>query len=415
MTYGQTRNDEQLRQLDAEIGDFISRYSGNYSATDRKTLILFPGGMGSRLLHASTPVSQGSPYSYDTVWLDCSIIFGAGLYLQMQGDIDYNKHIIVPNGAIDFMTLRPYDGFAQWCDTNEIDYFVFGWDWRRDMNLTVDFFLGSFLPLFRQRVQDACGADPLENYSLVGHSMGGLIVKLIMNRTNDPYVQLTKQAVTVATPFYGYGGQLPRYFVGDPDLNGIYGKRQLTRIISSFAGCYALLFLDETTYGRDRAALEADPDYPLVAYPILDASTGAIADPYNPKTKPGKVRYPNNYGFDKLALSCGKLVYRDIAAPLDSEINAKFFNFRGIQVRNGAAVNETVNNQTWDWIKPNFDPQIGASPIVDYLGPGDGTLPAWSTRSVFTPAANVRNLRGDVDHMSMMDDGMVLNELAKVI
>lgn len=415
MAYGQTRDDEQLSQLEGEIGNFISRYSNNYSATNRKTLIVFPGGMGSRLLRASTTVSQGSPYFYDTVWLDCSILFGAGLYLQMQGDIDYNKQIIVPNGPIDFMTLIPYDGFIQWCDANEIDYFIFGWDWRRDMNLTVEFFLSRFLPCFRQRVQNACGADPLDDFSLVGHSMGGLIVKLIMNRSNSSYVQLVKQAVTVATPFYGYGGQLPRYFMGDPDLNGLYGKRQLTRIISSFAGCYALLFLDEATYTRDRAGLEADPNYPLAEYPILDVATRAIADPYNPTAMPGKVRYPKNYGFDMLALNGGKLVYQDIAAPLDSAINGKFFNFRGVQVKNGAVVNDTVCNQTWDWIKPNFDPQTVDSPITDYLGPGDGTLPAWSTRSVYTPGANVRTLHGNIDHMSMMSDSLVLNELVKVI
>ena len=23
-----------------------------------------------------------------------------------------------------FMTLRPYEGFIQWCDANDIDYFV---------------------------------------------------------------------------------------------------------------------------------------------------------------------------------------------------------------------------------------------------------------------------------------------------
>jgi pimeloyl-ACP methyl ester carboxylesterase len=419
MTYGEMRDSEQLSQLRTEITNFISRYGGNNSVKNRKTLILFPGGMGSRLLRADTPISQGPPDAYDTVWLDCSILAGVGLYLQMQADIDYDKQIIVPNGPVDFMELKPYDKFIEWCDSKGIDYFIFGWDWRRDMGLTVDFFLNSFLPLFQQSVKRKCNADPLKDFALIGHSMGGLIVKLIMNRSNNSYVRLMKQAVTVATPFYGYGGQLPRYFMGDPDLERVgYGKRQLTRIISSFAACYALLFLDEATYNRDCRALAADPHYPLLDYPILDANTRVVADPYNPKTKNGKVRYPNGYGFDKGALKRGKQVYQQIAARLDAAISNKFFNFRGVQVKNNAIVNGTVNKQTWDWITPNFDPQTNSSPsypITDYKGPGDGVLPAWSTRSVYTPAANVRTLRGNIEHMSMMSYRPVLNELAKVI
>jgi hypothetical protein len=96
--------------------------------------------MGSQLLRATTPESDAPPYFYNTVWLDCSIVFGAGEHLQMQGDMDSDRQIIIPDGPVDFTTIRPYDKFIQWCDDNEVDYFVFGWDWRRDLNLTVDFF-----------------------------------------------------------------------------------------------------------------------------------------------------------------------------------------------------------------------------------------------------------------------------------
>ena len=242
-----------------------------------------------------------------------------------------------------------------------------------------------------------------------------MIVKLILNRSNNPFAQLMKQAVTVATPFYGYAGQLPRYFIGDPDLNPLYGKRPITRVVSSLAAGYELLFLDEATYQRDGPALANDPAYPLLDYPCLDATTGVVADPYNPKTNAGMVRYPQNYGFDMFGLSSGKLIYQQVAAQLDPAINNKFFNFRGVKVNNGVDVDGTVNNQTWDWIAPNFDPETDACPITDYLGPGDGTLPAWSTRLVGTPGANLRTLRGDIDHMFMMNHPLVLNQLATVI
>jgi hypothetical protein len=145
-------------------------------------------------------------------------------------------------------------------------------------------------------------------------------------------------------------------------------------------------------------------------------ATGAVADPYNPKTNAGKVRYPQNYGFDLLELKSAKLICQQVTAPLDPAINSKFFNFRGVRMSGGGAViNDTVNRQTWDWIAPNFDPETDTCPITDYLGPGDGTLPAWSTRLVSTPAANVRTLEGDLEHMFMMNNGLVLNQLAGVI
>jgi pimeloyl-ACP methyl ester carboxylesterase len=417
MTYQTERDAEQLAYLNDEITDFISRYSGNLSNTNRKTVILFPGGMGSQLLRASTPESDGPPYFYNIVWLDCSIIFGAGAHLRMQGDIDFDRQFVIADGPVNFPPLTPYQGFINNCNQQQIDYLIFGWDWRRDLCLTADFFLDVFMPLFKQRVQGLY-PSPLQRLSLVGHSFGGMLIKLILNRTNDSTVRQLKSAVTVASPFYGYGGQLPRYFVGDPDLNPLYGNRTVTSIVSSLAGGYCLLFLDWDTFQRDGAKLAQDPNYPLPNYPILDAAMATPADPYNPQTNGAKVRYPQLYGFDWGMLGNGKAVYDQVAAPLlDPSINAKFFNIRGVTTKNGVDLNGTVTHQTWGWIDPNFDPNnINKCPITDYLGPGDGTLPAWSTRFVHVPAANVRTLWGDdIDHMFMMNDTQVFNELLTVI
>jgi pimeloyl-ACP methyl ester carboxylesterase len=415
MTYDQTRSSEQLSYLDDAIVKFISRYNSNFQQTNRKTIILFPGGLGSHLLRASTPEPDGPPFFYNTVWLDGSIAFGAAMHMRMQGDIDYLQQIIVPDGPLDLLVLRPYEDFIQWCNNHGIDYFIFGWDWRRDPKLTVDFFLDVFMPRFEQRVS-TCNPNPLLHLSLVGHSFGGMIVKLILNRNDNPYVQLVKRGVTVASPFYGYGGQLGRYFIGDPDLYAFYSKRNLVRVASSLAAGYTLMFLDEDTFQRDGLALANDAEFPLANYPVLDAADGTIADPYNPNTRNGSVRYPQNYGFDPGKLARGKLICQQVAAPLVPAINSKFFNIRGVKADNNGVVNETVNNQTWDWIAPDFDPKSGNSPITDFLGPGDGTLPAWSTRLISAPAANVRTLRGgDIDHMSMMGNPQVTNALATVI
>jgi hypothetical protein len=417
MTYQQARDAEDRDHINDAITHFISRYAANLSNTNRKTVILFPGGMGSQLLRASTPQPDGPPYSYNIVWLDCSIIFGAGLHLQMQGDIDLDQQIIIPDGPVDFPPLTPYDGFITWCNQKQIDYLIFGWDWRRDLSFTADFFLNIFMPLFQQRVAQL-QPNPLQHLSLVGHSEGGMLLKVIINRAASPYVQLLNRAVTVASPFYGYGGQLPRYFIGDPDLNAIYGNQTVTRIVSSLAAGYSLLFLDQATFARDKAKLTQDPYYPSAKkYPILDATSGAPADPYNPQPSGALVRYPQDYGFDPAMLARGKLIYDEVAALLDPSVKAKFFNIRGVTTSNGKAVNKTVTHQTWGFIDPHFNPNnVAGCPVTDYLGPGDGTLPAWSTRFSDTLPANVRTVRGDqIDHMFMMSDHQVLGALATVI
>jgi len=420
MTYDQARDQEQLGKLEAAIGLFINRFNSSPPSQNRQTIILFPGGLGSQLVRADSSYQNGVPgqvFSYDTVWLDCNVLTGAPLDLQMQNDIDSENKFIVADGAIDFlwMDIRPYNRFLQWCSDQNLDWFVYGWDWRRRLDHTVDFFLTKFLPRFQQRVHDACGVDPLQNFTLIGHSFGGMVVKLIMNDPN-PIVDKMKRAVTVGTPFYGYAGQVHRYFEGEYELN-FEGTARITRVVSSLPGGYVLLFLDKDTYDRDKGALAADPDYPLTAYPSVDATNSSIiADPYNPKTNGNKVRYPKNYGFTNSKLSLAKGVYQQVASPLSDVRNQKFYNVRGVQIEDGEVANGTVNSVKWDWISKNFNPDTDATPIKDTMScPGDGVIPAWSARLVSASPANVRTLVGELDHMTMMNAEKIQNELAGIL
>jgi hypothetical protein len=71
-TYNATRESEQLRYLKVDIARFIQRYESKPLTTGRRTLFLFPGGMGSQLLRARTPYQDdGTPqtFQYDNYWL----------------------------------------------------------------------------------------------------------------------------------------------------------------------------------------------------------------------------------------------------------------------------------------------------------------------------------------------------------
>lgn len=409
MSYAADRDKEQLAQLDEQVSQFIARYRQHRPAR-RKTVILFPGGMGSSIKWATT--SQGNtPYFYNLIWLDCPILTGGALLLKMKGDDDAGRHFVIADGCVRFPPmLVPYDDFLSWCTSRKFDWFVFGWDWRRDPELVARFFLKSFVPKFRQRVRTECGTDPFADVTLIGHSFGGMVVKLVLNQGGS-HVAAIRRAISVGSPFYGYAGQLNRYFKGDPDLDRLswsYDPRNLTQLISSLPGPYTLLYLDQATFQRDQAALASDPKFPLSRYPVRDHDTGSLADPYNPQKNGTQVRYPENWGFSHVALDRGKSIYEKVALPLGAATNSKFYNIRGIQQRNGRTVNETTHEQTWDWIDPAFDPNSDPSPIVDHsYCPGDGVIPAWSSRLVSTLAANVRTVTGDIDrdgfeHMDLM-------------
>jgi hypothetical protein len=174
--YEKGRDKEYLARLDTPIKNFISQYNANLSQKGRRTIFLFPGGMGSQLARATTDYKSGPPFSYDDIWLNCATVFGAAFYMQMQGDIDYQQHYIVPDGCVDFapLQLQPYGDFIRWCQTNSLDLFVFGRDWRRDVNETVDLFLNKFLPKFESRVA-SCTPNPLNDFTLLSHSFGGLM------------------------------------------------------------------------------------------------------------------------------------------------------------------------------------------------------------------------------------------------
>ena len=84
------------------------------------------------------------------------------------------------------------------------------------------------------------------------------------------------KAITVATPFYGYGGQLHRWFEGERSSSTGLANRfrqDIIRAICSFPGCYGWMFLPHSVFLAEQAALAADPDYPLAAYPSVDFAT----------------------------------------------------------------------------------------------------------------------------------------------
>lgn len=420
MDYQVARDDAQLRALDESIDTFIEGLTGQH-----QSIIFFPGGMASKLLRAKKPFKANSPppqlsdFEDQEVWLSLWT-FGHpqlnALKLKLHKGEDESYHdeddrIIIADGCIGLAGITPYDDFSDWCKANNINLFIFGWDWRRPLDDTVTFFLNKFLPRLNERLGNAIG--PLKNFTLVGHSFGGMIVKLILRRGGDQLVGMNR-AITVATPFYGTGGQIHRWFEGEPLLNHLgEDKIDLIKTLGSLPASYTLNWLEMDTFNAIREHLGSG-DFKVENYPSREH-----ADPYNlPQPGPdGRVRYPTDLGFSLEELKNGRRVCQDLVKKLpDEELAKKYFNIRGVQIGVGPEpLKRTICGTTWELIRAGFDPRREKSPIESELGAGDQVLAAWSTHDVTCLSGNRRTVKDILHHSFILSSDKVQEELGALM
>jgi hypothetical protein len=391
--------------------------------------------MASQLVRATQPFQDGlavaQTFTYKPIWIT-PLVFTSGTArdLELHQDAagvfrDKANRIIVAQGLVNVLGCTPYNGFLTWCASNNLDVFVFDWDWRRRLEETVTFFVTRFLPHFQARVVGAGLPDPLATFSLIGHSFGGMIANLVLRR-NDPILSSLARVITVATPFYGYSGQLHRWFEGESMLNGLFGsntfKQDIMDMIASLPAVYTLHFLDEATYADATtfAALTASaPEFPLADYPSKDETVPALrADPYNPLTNGALVRYPVLTGFSLAELHYARLQFQALAAPMAPNLLQKFYNIRGVrtQLDQQTPISDTPGSVSWDWIPTSFD-ATDASPIAGTGDvPGDDTQPAWSGHLAWNdPARRITVRASDVNHMFLMNHAKTLAELEAIL
>jgi hypothetical protein len=280
------------------------------------------------------------------------------------------------------------------------------------------FFVRKFLPYFQDRVKNAGRPDPLERFALVGHSAGGMLANLIL-RTNDPILSTVTHVITVGTPFYGYAGHLHRWFEGVPQLNVFdLFKQRMMDTVASLPGPYVYNFLDEQTFNNTAHQTASTVDeFPLRAYPSMDAEVEDLrADPYNPQTKDDKVRYPMTTGFSRDELEYAGKQFQQLASPMDPKLLTKFHNIRGVRMKNGKPLDNTIGSIKWQWIAKNFDAK-DETPIanVKTLVPGDDTQPAYTARLATNMDRCFTAKATDIEHLCLMNRDSVLMKIQEIL
>lgn len=360
----------------------------------RPTVVLLPGGMGSQLDRSLVPYTGRNlpPFEYDAVWIDPGILFNQdALTLEIDDrGRDKGQHVIVPNGPLRFL-VKAYDQTASFCRAQGWNFVAFGFDWRRSIVENAGY-LEEFLRLFRETALRKHNENPLPRTTLLAHSQGGLVAKLLLHRIVDVPAWLDK-VITVATPYYGTWSHQRRYFVGETPLNALHGASRVSRIIASLPGPYILMFLDQATFERDGGRIGLD------AYPITDADTGAPTDPYDLANLDRYTPWVN-----RTHLNDARLLRGTLTGPLPAPVQSRLYNIRS------RLDGETPTRLAWRWIDSSFDPDSDPSPIIaaSTAGGGDGTVPGWSAWLADAPAANRIELQTAAVHMELMEHVEVL-------
>lgn len=396
ITYFDTVHIESMDMINQALDVFFQDFD-----PDQPSIILLPGGLGSTLRQsysAFNGVPQAPSAFRRVIWVDLGLLFGDALRLPIDADgFDTQNKIIVADGDLDFCLVHPYkDAVRYFRETLHANVLVLGWDWRRTVMTSVDY-LTQALAQMSARALNLTGRNILQDTFLVGHSMGGMVAKLFMS-TQPHLAQDLRGMISVGSPFYGYFGQLDRFYNGVQYFNDLYTTPKVARITSSWPGMYSLLSIDQLTYNQSHVELG------LTSYPVVDSISGNPVDPYNPSTL---LRYPDWVRTDQIPR--GLSMRHTLAAPLTGNMGGKVHHLRVNQA------DTTLTSATWEpTLPPNYVPGSSPSPIQFHLGAGDDTIPVWSAALASTPAGNIHNFSTG-EHAFLMEERPILAKIAEII
>jgi pimeloyl-ACP methyl ester carboxylesterase len=400
MSYERYRADLIGSYFDYQLESFLTRYHPS-----KKTLILLPGGMGSQLERTESPYPNSPNVITDVVWLDLGIappsLDGLKLEIDLQGK-DKDSYVVAPHGPIAFIGVTPYEKLEEFAHTEDWNYCVFGFDWRRPIEESSGFFK-EFILGFRQQILDKGFKDPMPGLTIACHSMGGMVCTDALRDARVNSLRFNA-VVTIATPFYGTANQQQAYFVGEPGvLNDIYGAKTVVRIVSSLPGPYALFYLPKSIYNRDGAELG------LTRYPEFDPNGNVDVDPYDQSPSVLR-RWPKVVRDHRKYLVGAQKSMEKISNPIDVKIAPRFFNVRSSLDRT-TAVELLWNDVDGDTIDPSRTP----SPVTGVAGPGDGTVPAWSAFHAYCRPGNRYELTQAADHPNLLQHDEVLRLIGSIV
>lgn len=389
------------KELDKRADQFAALYK-----PDRPSVVLVPGGMGSRLLQADTAFQDGQVYpqipSYREIWLSVAAIVHRDIsQIEMTNNgRDFGALPMIAAGELSSF-IKKYDGAEEFF-RDHANYIGFGYDWRKPPQDEAGY-LRYFLMKLKNKVMENGHANPLPQLTLLGHSQGGLVTKLFINNVEDRSENSDAwfaRFISVGTPFYGTFTHMQRYFVGESLANLVVsgGGKEVAKIAASLPGPYGLLFAPRDVLAPRYGQLG------MVRYPLRDFADDTLElDPFDSSQR---LRFPSFVVDPYLAKA--QRMFEEVDRELPEPVSRKIFHIRS-NIRTTAATLE----QRWQPGTGNLFHARGSNPLLDNAGASDGTVPFWSARLAWVDNARVYSLvntgQGGLEHSSLMEHPAVLD------
>jgi pimeloyl-ACP methyl ester carboxylesterase len=293
----------------------------------RKSVVLLPGMMGSLLSSIRGMTAL--------LWINPALFLkGQSSYLELHEDGTRDRHPGIEAMPIALERMS-YTKIAL-ALRRQVDLYEFPYDWRRPIEYNGD--------LLHQYIERWADGDPDRKFTLVGHSMGGLVSRAYLARHTEAAERRIERLIMHGTPHFGAGATME---------NLVNGNRMM-----------ALAGKLNSKNTPDRLLLNMPSVYQLLPAP--------------PDLFPAHRRYPSNWdlydakswrleGIRQDYLDLGKAFY-EMLASTDPQVET-------IEIA-GCNVDTIVD------VKREFEP--GERLMYDVIRQqggadgGDGTVPLWS-------------------------------------
>lgn len=217
---------EQLLGPD-EVASLRTAETVRGSTGPREAVVLLPGLMGSLLASVRGLITG--------LWLNPGLLLkGESRYLELNADgtADGSPNILAtPTGLEKLCYLKPALALNRACFLFEFPY-----DWRLPIESN-----GDRLSAALERWADD---DPHMQFTLVGHSMGGLVSRALLARHPEQAKRRIKRLITHGTPHFGAAGAVADLMEGNRMMaiaKALNENNVLRRLVLNMPSAYQLL------------------------------------------------------------------------------------------------------------------------------------------------------------------------------
>lgn len=219
----------------SEIRDVQTRRA---PAGPPEAVILLPGLMGSLLTSIRGVTSL--------LWLNPVLIMeGNSRYLDLNHDGTSDGSPLVHAVPLSLEKLT-YLKLAVRLRRESL-LFEFPYDWRLRIEKNADYLAAA--------IETWADGDDAMQFTLVGHSMGGLVARALVNGDRDRARKRIKRVITLGTPHFGAAGAVSDIMLGNRLMaiaSALNDNNDMRRMLSTFPSVFQLLPAPPDLFPHDR-------------------------------------------------------------------------------------------------------------------------------------------------------------------